>query len=169
MVYTNERQMYPYVKIWLKDFLQNKVRGAELIQTYDTSKINLSNLLIRKGLQRYFGEEFITYDVKVDVTGVIIKNSKGRLALVECKLAPITLRDFSQLLGYSVVVKPFCSIILSPMGVSDNLTKLLTSFGRTDILRYHEKHEIALAKWDETKKDIDYMTLIPKGWSPKWQ
>jgi hypothetical protein len=34
-----------------------------------------------------------------------------------------------------------------------------------DILEYARGRRIAIARWDVNKKDIDYATIIPPGWS----
>ena len=159
--------MYPHIQKWLEKLLKSKIKDAETIKVYNSSRLNLTKLLTNRGFQQYFSSEYLTYDIKVDITGIIIRKGKGNLVFVECKLHKITLKDFSQLLGYSVIARPLYSIILSPEGISDSLYSLIKSFGRFDILRYYENREIALAKWDEYKRDIDYTTMIPSGWSIK--
>lgn len=166
-MYKNESDMYPHVKGWLEQLLNSKMKDADFISVYNTSKIKLMKLLVREGIHRYFSSEYVTYDIRVDITGITVKNDKGDLLFVECKLSKINLRDLSQLLGYSVVARPLYSIIVSPNGVSDSLFSLIKSFGRTDILRYYANRKIAIAKWDESKMDIDYMSIIPSGWSIK--
>ena len=166
-MYEKETQMYPHVRKWLERLLKSKIKDAEFIKVYNSSNMKLTKLLTNQGLHKYFSSEYLTYDIKVDVTGIIVRRGRGSLIFIECKLGKITLKDFSQLLGYSIVAKPLYSIILSPKGISDSLFSLIKSFGRYDILKYHANREIALAKWDEYKKDIDYTTTIPPGWSIK--
>lgn len=166
-MYEKESQMYPHVKKWLEKLLVSRIKDAEVIKVYNSSKVSLTKLLANRGFHKYFLSEYLTYDIKVDVTGIIVREGRGSLVFVECKLRRITLKDFSQLLGYSVVAKPLYSIILSPEGISDSLSSLIKSFGRSDILKYHNNREIALAKWDDSKRDLDYTTIIPPGWSIK--
>lgn len=165
MSYKREEDMYPHVKSWLERELKSKIKSAERIHVYITPRTSITKLLVSENLIPYFTNEYLTYDVKVDITGVIIKNGKGELVLVECKLGKISLRELSQLLGYSVVVRPRYSLILSPSGISDSLRKLIISFGRTDVIEYNKGRRIALAKWDKNKRDIDRTTIIPPGWS----
>jgi hypothetical protein len=40
------------------------------------------------------------------------------------------------------------------------LSKLLTSFNRTDILEFRPNRKIQVLKWDYNKKDIDRMNSI---------
>ncbi|MEM2868236.1 MAG: hypothetical protein QXR84_07120 [Candidatus Bathyarchaeia archaeon] len=165
MIYRREEDMYPHIKSWLERELKNNIRGVERIHVYITPRTSITKLLLNERLTPHFSNEYLTYDIKVDITGIIIRGGRGELVFVECKLGKISLREFSQLLGYSVVAKPKYSLILSPMGVSDSLRKLISSFGRTDIIEYSKGRKIALAKWDGNKMDIDRTTIIPPGWS----
>ena len=165
MVYKREESMYPDVRNWLEKELNSRISDADEIHAYITSRTSVAKFLTTKGLAQYFSDEYHTYDIRVDITAVIIKGDKGELVFIECKLRKISLRDLSQLLGYSVVAKPLYSLIISPEGIADSLRSLITTFGRRDILKYADKREIALAKWDENKKDLDYTSIIPTGWS----
>jgi len=163
-MYSREEEMYPDVREWLEDRLRRVMKDAD-VRVYVTSRTTVADLIEREHLTRYFGDIYRTYDIMVDITGIIIRNNKGELAFVECKLNKISLRELSQLLGYSVVARPRYSIIISPRGASDSLRTLLTSYRRMDILEYARGRRIAIARWDVNKKDIDYATIIPPGWS----
>ncbi|MEM3626421.1 MAG: hypothetical protein QXZ25_00135 [Candidatus Bathyarchaeia archaeon] len=161
-MYKNERAMYPDVCSWFKKVLQSKFKNARIC-VEDTSKKVLSKWLIEKGFHNFFPYHQ-TYEVEVDVTGVIVKSDKeAYLGFVECKLGKINLRDFSQLLGYSKVALPMYSIILSPKGVSHSLNLLFNVARRNDILYYSADRHIFITRWDERKRDIDFSTIIPKG------
>ncbi len=99
--------MYPHVCIWLKKLLERKFKNAT-IHVDNTSKKVLSKWLVEKGFHKHF-KGYQTYEIEVDVTGLIEKLNETHLAFVECKLGRITLRDLSQLLGYSKVA---CHFIL---------------------------------------------------------
>lgn len=88
------------------------------------------------------------------LTGVILLNDKAELAFVECKLSKITLKDVSQLLGYSKVACPVHSFIISPKGMSNAVSYLLQTLRRYDILAYSENRKIRVGSWDESKGDI---------------
>jgi len=163
-MYSREEEMYPDVREWLEDRLRRVMKDAD-VRVYVTSRTTVADLIEREHLTRYFGDIYRTYDIMVDIAGIIIRNNKGELAFVECKLNKISLRELSQLLGYSVVARPRYSIIISPRGASDSLRTLLTSYRRMDILEYARGRRIAIARWDVNKKDIDYATIIPPGWS----
>ena len=87
LVYTREKEMYPHVKLWLKSVLQASNTHAD-VTTYDTSKIALRRFLESKGLQGFF-PQYQSYDIHVDVTGVVKFKDRVHLAFVECKLKPI--------------------------------------------------------------------------------
>ena len=158
--YSSEKAMYPEVCRWLREVLQSRFPRAE-IQVADTSQMVLSNFLEREGLTDLF-PDYQTYEINVDVTA-IIKRKTPALAFVECKLTTLTLRDTSQLLGYSKVAQPIYSIIVSPAGISKALSLLLKNFHRYDILEYGETKRLRLATWDPIRKTIDPATVIPPG------
>lgn len=154
--------MYPDICLWFKKVLQNKFKNA-MICVEDTSKKVLSKWLFEKGFHNYF-PEYQTYEVEVDVTGIIVKSDKeAHLGFIECKLGKISLRDVSQLLGYSKVALPLYSIILSPKGVSESLNLLFNVARRNDILYYSADSHIFITRWQGDKKEIDFSTVIPKG------
>lgn len=160
-MYKQEKEMYPYVCRWLQNILERKYKSAEIL-VEDTSKKLLSRWLYDHNLHRYF-QDYQSYEVEVDVTG-IVKTEKGiSMAFIECKLDKITLRDVSQLLGYSKVARPFLSIILSPQGLSDSMNILLNVFRRYDILRYNNGKYIIIGKWNCSRAEPDIPSLIPKN------
>ncbi|MEM1942520.1 MAG: hypothetical protein QXO30_02065 [Candidatus Caldarchaeum sp.] len=161
-MYKNEKEMYSYVCSWFRKMLQSKFKDAKIC-VEDTSKKVLSKWLLEKGFHTYF-PDYQTYEVEVDVTGVVVKSDKeAHLGFIECKLGRINLRDFSQLLGYSKVAIPLYSIILSPKGISQSLNLLFNIARRNDILYYSADKHIFITKWLERKKEIDFSTIIPKG------
>ncbi|MEM3816051.1 MAG: hypothetical protein QW341_04315, partial [Candidatus Bathyarchaeia archaeon] len=134
-MYKNEKEMYPHVCTWLRSILNKKHKGARII-VKDTSKKVLSKWLFDHNLHPYFSD-YKSFEIEVDVTGIAISQTEITLAFIECKLDKITLRDLSQLLGYSKVAVPSLSLILSPEGLSDSMNLLLNIYRRYDILRYN--------------------------------
>jgi predicted Rdx family selenoprotein len=161
MSYKDEKAMYPDVAAWLKQKLKEKYRN-KAIETYDTHAKYLNKFLISEGLHT-FCSDFQSYEIKVDVTGTVIWDDKLDLVFVECKLLPITLRDISQLLGYSRVAIPIHSILLSPEGLSSSVAYLFNTLKRYDVLKYDDRKNIMIGKWKETSKDLDPTSIIPKG------
>ncbi len=127
----------------------------------DTSRVSLSRFLEQKGLSELF-LDYQTYEISVDITG-IVQGKHPSLAFVECKLATLTLRDVSQLLGYSKVAKPIFSILISPTGISKALSLLLKVYRRYDVLEYAEDQRLMVGIWDAICKTVDPATLIPPG------
>jgi hypothetical protein len=160
-MYNSEKEMYPEVFNWLLKHLKGIYPKSE-IEVFDTSKINLCEFIRRKNLSIYFSE-FETYVIKVDITGVIKYKEKCLLAFVECKLNLISLKDISQLIGYSKVVRPTFSLILSPAGISSPVNKLINIYKRYDILTYWDTLNVRIAKWNRITKEIDQASLLPHG------
>ena len=159
--YVREKEMYPDVMVWLKRALQGKRPRAD-VETYDTSTVALRRFLETKGLQGLF-PQYQSYDIQVDVTAVVRTRREAHLAFVECKVNPITLRDLSQLLGYSRVALPIYSIIISPAGIGGAISYLLKTCGRIDVLDYGNGRRLKIATWDTARREISIPTLIPAG------
>ena len=164
MVYSNEREMYPFVRRWLDELLRARY-PARTIKVFDSSRKSLARLVAENSLMADLPAEWPSWDIHVDIVGFALKPGATELAFVECKNIPITLGHLSQLLGYSRVAKPRLSFIVSPQGVSDSLKSLLVAFQRTDVLQYSEQKgkllcSIIVAKWSETASTIDQGSLI---------
>jgi len=157
----NEAAMYPEVARWFQKILVSKFPKSS-ISVHNTSKTVLSRFLFKRRLHTLF-PNYQTYEIEVDITGVIRRGNNAQLAFVECKLNKIRLRDLSQLIGYSKVAQPVFSVILSPAGVSDSINFLFNIHRRDDILCYEKNRLIYVAKWLESRQDIDYASLLPKG------
>lgn len=153
--------MYPDVCAWFKKGLEKRFRSAKVC-VEDTSKKVLSKWLVDRGFHNFFSN-YQTYEIEVDVTGIVMNSDEAHLGLVECKFGRITLRDLSQLLGYSKVALPLYSVILSPKGISRSLNLLFNIARRDDVLYYSSNRHIIIGKWDERRQDIDLSSITPKG------
>jgi hypothetical protein len=153
--------MYPDVCAWFKRIVVEKYEDSK-IHIEDTSRKVLSRWLVEKGLHKLF-PDYQTYEIEVDIIGIIERNNGASLGMIECKLNQITLRDLSQLLGYSRVALPLYSIILSPKGVSKSMHRLFNISRRNDVLNYSNDRHIVIGKWNEKRKELDFSTIIPKG------
>jgi len=160
-VYRSEGEMYPEVVAWLKTRLKKRFLKSQICVA-DTSRVHLWRFIEDNHYEQYFSD-YITYEIQVDVTGVVIGRRTAKLVFVECKLAPITLKDVSQLLGYSRVAVPHTSLIISPSGISRSIDHLLNIYHRYDVLGYAEKSFISIGRWDAVRKELDVSTLLPKG------
>jgi len=153
--------MYPDVCRWFKKLLEQKFEGAKIC-VEDTSRKALSKWLVEKGFHTLFSD-YQTYEIEVDITGVIENHGKAYLGFIECKLNRITLRDLSQLLGYSKVALPFYSIITSPRGISRSLNLLFNIARRDDVLFYSTDRHVIIGKWNEKRRELDSFSIIPRG------
>ena len=160
-MYKSEHELYPEIIKWFTKHLKGKHPKAE-ISAYDTSRQDLSEFLRRHKLHLFF-PEFETYVIKVDIAASIKQKDKCDLAFVECKLNSINLKDISQLLGYSKVVKPKYSFVISPAGISSPVNTLIKIFKRYDVLEYAKGFKIKIAQWSKTTQEIDLSTLLPPG------
>lgn len=151
----------PSVVDWLRSLLMSRHPKAEVL-VFDTSQVSLWQFLRRNELHDAF-PDYLSYEIQVDITGIIKGPTEVSLAFVECKIKAITLRDVSQLLGYSRVARPSVSVILSPRGYSTSISYLIETYGRTDVLEYDKGKRIRIATWDEVKKGIDPRFTLPKG------
>jgi len=156
-----EKDLYPELSIWLSRFLSDRHRKAQ-VRVLDTSKTKLSKVIFEENLVEYF-PHYNTFDIQVDVIGIVQTNKRVLLAIIECKLNSITLRDIGQIWGYSKVANPEYSFIISPSGPSESLYTLLKTFGRYDLLEYRPNKRTIIANWDRDKKDLDYSSILPPG------
>jgi len=158
----NEVELYEPVRTWLEKVLRERYKRMD-IRVFDTHKVKLSRLINDLGMQNLF-PQFNAWDVKVDITGVVSNDKNGYLALVECKVKQLTLRDIGQLLGYSIVVNPILSVLTSPSSPTDPLITLLKDYGRLDVLEYGpQKRHIRIAKWDNVKNEVIPSSVLPPG------
>lgn len=160
-MYKSEKAMYPDVRIWLTRSLKSKHMQAD-VASFITEQKRLSRFLEDKGFHKYF-PEYQAFDIKVDVLGVVKGAEKMDLAFVECKLKKITLRDISQLLGYSKVALPRYSLIISPAGISSHVDTLFNVLRRYDVLEYTGGRSILIGTWSEERREVVPPSIIPKG------
>ena len=96
--------------------------------------------------------------------GIVIFPENAYIFIIEAKKTPLNLQNLGQLLVYSKLCNPEESFLLSSAGMG-SLDKVLVNLSREDLLDYGSKKiikKIKVAKWDITKKSIDYITMIPK-------
>ena len=156
-----EKEMYQLVCEWLVMFLGPRHKTFK-VESYDTSAVALYRWLETMDFSKYF-PEYLAFDIRVDVTGIIYNKSKAHLAFIECKQSPISLKDISQLLGYCRVAQPKYAFIISPEGISEHVSYLLKTYSRYDVLSYSETNNIRIATWNYDRSEIDASTLLPPG------
>jgi len=153
--------MYPDIAEWFKNLLSVKYKKAE-VQVVISANEYLSSIIQKYNYNDYFSL-FHTYLIQVDIVGFIKMRNMIKIGFVECKLNNISLKDISQLIGYSKVVIPEYSIIISPKGIGTAINSLIKVYRRYDILEYSKNKRIKIAKWDIDKKEILIETILPPG------
>lgn len=160
MMSKEEEKLYSEIKEWLHNYLTDKYNGYTTETTYETSRRNLDVVLKSKGIQC---KEAIGLQIKVDVVGILKRGSDFKLVFVEVKDTELTLKDLGQLWGYTQLLDPVESFLISSKGLG-RLSHLFNVLKREDLLKFGTKINkfMQLAKWDKSKKTIDYATLTPK-------
>ena len=167
MSYIAEKDMYPDVMAWLDIFLRQRFTKQRII-VRDCSTRPLKRVIQDEGLSPKNKPEWLTFDIRIDVCGFIIDGGNVDFAFIECKNKAITLLDVSQLLGYSKVALPVFSCIVSPFGMSSDVSTLLVTYNRQDVLDYEyprgkQARSIYVASWLKAQQHIDYSNIIPAG------
>jgi len=155
-----ERDLYPDVAEWLYKYLKDKYKGYNIETTFETYKRALDVVLKERGI---ILNEAIGLSIKVDVIGILKRGNNSKLVFVEVKDKPLDLKDLGQLWGYTQLINPVESFLISSEGLG-TLSYILNVLKREDLLRYGKNGErfMRVAKWDVRRKCIDYDTLIPK-------
>lgn len=159
--FNKESDLYPSVIAWFKSLLKERNKRSS-VQVFDTSRVSLWKFLKDNEYCKYF-QDYITFEIQVDITAIVLRKKSASLSFIECKLNPISLKDISQLLGYSRVALPLYSIIISPKGISSSVSYLLKTFNRYDVLKYDSDKRIRIAKWDSSKNEVDIRSILPPG------
>jgi len=155
-----EENLYPDIKKWLGSYLKDRYKGYRIETTSQTSRRSLDVVLKEKGI---IIREVIGLSIKVDITGILRRKDNVKLVFVEVKPKPLTLKDLGQLWGYTQLVNPLESFLISSKGLG-TLEYLFKVLKREDLLYYgpRRKKMMKVARWDERRKTIDYDSLIPK-------
>ena len=161
MMIQTEQELYGPVRAWFQAVLARRF-PRHSVRAFDTSHKRVSSLIVQQGLQAQFPQAG-AWDIQADITALIVGRA-SRLAFVECKKGPITLKDVGQLLGYSRVAQPVAAVLLSVEPLSDPLRTLLVTYGRYDILEYNSDHSrIKIVQWDQRRGDVLHSQALPPG------
>lgn len=157
---SKEYLLYPEVKEWFHEYLTDRYKKWNVFTTYKTSTISLDSVLKSINIKLI---DIVGLNIKIDVVGVLRKNNDIRLAFAEVKTAPLTLKDLGQLWGYTQLVNPLESFLLSSGGLG-SLDYLFNIRHRQDLLYYGLKKEymMKICKWDSIRKSVDILSIIPK-------
>jgi hypothetical protein len=155
-----EELLYPEIEAWFRKYLEDRYKSYSIITTHKTSRIALDSYLKSIGIEI---KEAIGLSIKVDIVGILKKANGIKIVFAEVKDQPLTLSDLGQLWGYTQLINPAESFLISSRGLG-SLEYLFKVIKREDLLFYGIKKErtMRVCKWDEQRKCIDYSTLTPK-------
>ncbi|MFH1258468.1 MAG: hypothetical protein ABII74_01405 [Elusimicrobiota bacterium] len=159
-MFKKEELLYPEIEEWFKIYLSGKYPKYDITTTHKTSIITLDTYLKSLGITI---NEAVGLSIKVDIIAVLRRGDEIKLAFVEVKDNPLTLADVGELRGYTQLINPVESFLVSSKSLG-RLSHLFNILNREDLLIYGLKRErmMKVAKWDTSKKSIDYFSLIPK-------
>ena len=157
-----EKELYEPMRIWFKEYLQDKYKGAKII-TIDSHAQNLDYFLEKEDIIQLFPQT-VGLDIQIDVLGIIKTKRRTEIAFIEAKKTQLNLHDLGQLWAYCKLCSPSEAFLLSSRGMG-SLDKILNNLNRTDLLNYGDGkiiQKMQIAKWDLSRKGVDYKTIVPR-------
>ena len=152
---------------WLKSLLRSRYPHRKVI--VDVTQGLLSSWLSDNCLMSYFPEGN-TFNFKTTISGVAWSKEEANLYLVKTCRNKISIKSLSEFIIYPIIAKPYRAMIISPSGANSTLSKLITVYGRIDVLNYKEKISkdsiIRICRWDSSTNNIDYNSTLPYGYHP---
>jgi hypothetical protein len=161
-VSVDNRQINERVADWLNNLLGWHYKHMK-VHTFVSHNTPLSSLIKDLGLQTLF-PQCDAWEIKTDVTGIIVGKNEVHLSLIDFASRSPTLTDVFQLSAYARVANPVLCMLISPQPPVDPVITLLKDYGRLDVLQYGpQRRHIRIARWESTRGEILYDTIIPKG------
>lgn len=155
-----EKDLYPPMCKWLREYLEDNYKGCEII-VEDTSQVSLDSVLDRYGVIDEY-PEIVGIGMQIDVLGIVKDKSKSSLFFIEAKKTPLNTHDLGQILVYSRICNPEKAYLFSSASTG-SLEKLIRQ--REDLTIYSNDKRlkrIQIAKWDITRNMPDVISMIPK-------
>ena len=162
-MYVSEENLYPEIRVWLNGYLNEKYGRSKwsVLVSGDSHKHFIEDALKRMGVSKGL---FSRLKIKVDIVALLRKGTREELVLMEVKLPPTSLKDLGQLWGYTQLLNPLESFLVSPNGTG-TLNELYHVMKRDDLFTYGIKSEkrMVVGRWDTVRKTLDESTIIPNG------
>lgn len=162
-LYGSEEELYPEIRNWLNNYLNEKYGGNKwsIMVSEDSHKHFIEDALRRMGVNKGL---FLRLKIKVDIVALLRKGDREELILMEVKLPPTSLKDLGQLWGYTQLLNPLESFLVSPNGTG-TLNELYHVMNRDDLFIYGLKGErrMVVGRWDSVRKNLDQTSIIPNG------
>ena len=156
-----EFELYEPMRIWFKQYLEDKYQGA-VVETIDSHARNLDAFLEEAGIIKFYPQT-VGLDIQIDVLGIIRMRNVSKIAFIEAKKNQLNLHDLGQLWAFCKLCDPAEAFLLSSAGLG-SLDKILKNLNRVDLLDFGDKRiikQMKVAKWDISKNNLDYTTLVP--------
>lgn len=155
-----ESELYEPMRLWLDTYLKDKYKNSTVI-TVDSHNERLDRILNKHGIIYNVATGI---NIQIDVLGIVIKSNTVKLFFIEAKKTNLTLHDLGQLWAYCKLIAPEEAFLMSPLGLG-SLERILTTFGREDLLDFGDKKKIKkmkVAVWNLSTNSPEYSTMIPK-------
>ena len=159
-----ERELYQPMCAWLKKFLEDKYKREKCeITAEDSHAVRLDSVLEKHGVISDYPQT-VGLQIEIDVVGIVKRQHKSEIVFIEAKKTALNLHDIGQLWAYCKLCNPADAFLLSSHGLGC-LDKVLNNLRREDMLDFGDGRVIKkmkVAKWDVSRAEIDYQTVIPK-------
>lgn len=159
---TLEVELYEPMRIWLRQYLEDKYKNATII-TIDAHARTLDCFLQEYRVLEYYPLT-VGLGIQIDVLGIIKQKNKVSLVFIEAKKTQLNLHDLGQLWAYCKLCDPLEAFLLSSHGLG-SLNRLFNNLLREDLLDFGDGKlikKMKVGKWDIMTNSIDYNSLIPK-------
>ncbi|WP_298279519.1 hypothetical protein [Ferroplasma sp.] len=155
----SEADLYPSIEMWLNGYLKDKYPKYQIETTYKSATHKLENVL------RYYNlnvSRTLLLNIKIDILGILTYNKQQELVFVEVKDNLLTLKDLGQLWGYTQLLNPLESFLISSKGLG-TIGELYNTLNRRDLFVYGTKKEriMRAAYWQINNNSIDYTSMVP--------
>ena len=156
----SEFELYEPMRLWLREYLEDKYKNAEII-TVDSHSERLDRVLNKLGIVNNIATGI---DIQIDILGIVKKKDKVSLFFIEAKKTSLTLKDLGQLWAYCKLIDPEEAFLMTSADLG-SLNKIMNVFKREDLLDFGDGKRIKkmrIAVWNLSANSPDMNSMIPK-------
>ncbi len=162
--HSTSQEMYEPVKKWLLRFLSSRFKGSQ-IRIYNSPSMKLHNLIRNEDLYNGLSPDWPTWEIQVDIIGIIHNRNLTRIAFVDYEDRMLTFNNLAQSVSKARIAKPTYAFLISPQGPNSSLTQLLKTHQRLDVLEYTQDknampRSLIIARWDGNANTIAMDSVI---------
>lgn len=156
-----ESELYPHIEKWLNGYLRDRYPDYQVETTYKSATHTLENILREYHLNI---SRALLLNIKIDILGILRDDKRQELVFVEVKDNLLTLKDLGQLWGYTQLINPVESFLISSKGLGP-IGELYNTLNRRDLFVYGIRREriMKAALWLKNSNSIDYASMIPRS------